>query len=295
MREAYARGANAMEIAREYLGLAENASLATEISYDLQAGEYLRLARQDPESHRRWVTQLGWVLDRYLEPGDSVLEVGCGDGTTLSGILEVLPDPARRTFAVDLSWSRVHVASQHLRSVGQSVSLAAGDMFRLPFPDHSMDVVFTSHAIEPNGGRDEEALAELLRVARRYLVLFEPVYELAGPTAQERMRSHGYVRRLVSAARVADANLLEVRRLEYSANPQNPSGLIVLDPRSRQELNGEDGTVLKPDFVCPHTKTILTESTGCLYSASAGLAYPVIDEVPVLRPEYALVATSLGA
>jgi SAM-dependent methyltransferase len=293
MREAYARGANAMEVAREYLGSAENTALATEISYDLQAGQYLKASYEDPGSHQAWITQLGGVLDPFLMPGASILEVGCGDGTTLSGVLDILPDSDRATFAVDLSWSRCHVAKRHLESLGRRVSVAAGDMFRLPFPDDSIDVVFTSHAIEPNGGRDDEALAELLRVTHRYVVLFEPLYEMADAAAQDRMRFHGYVRRLLSAAKAVDADLVEAKLLDFSPNPQNPSGLIVLARGRRSVGNPADGGVSRPGFACPLTFTPLAEAPGCLYSASAGIAYPMMVDVPVLRPEYAVVATAL--
>lgn len=300
MREAYARGANAMQVAREYLGSAENTGLATEISYDLQAGEYLRESREDPGRHHKWAAQLGGVLDPYLMPGGSLLEVGCGDGTTLSGVLNVLPDSERDIFAVDLSWSRVHVAKRHLEDLAQRVSAAAGDMFRLPFPDDSIDVVFTSHAIEPNGGRDDEALAELIRVTRRYLVLVEPLYEMADAAAQDRMRSHGYVRRLLSAAQAVDADplvdaeLLEARPLDFSTNRRNPSGLLVLARGNRSVGRTTDGDTSSPGFSCPLTFTALAEAPGCLYSASAGIAYPMLLDVPVLRPEYAVVATVLG-
>lgn len=49
----------------------------------------------------------------------------------------------------------------------------------MPLKDNSIDIVYTSHSIEPNGGREEEALEELYRVANKYLILLEPDYELA--------------------------------------------------------------------------------------------------------------------
>lgn len=45
-----------------------------------------------------------------------------------------------------------------------------------------------SHALEPNCGKEEEALRKCLRVARKAVVLVEPVYELASAEAQARMR-----------------------------------------------------------------------------------------------------------
>jgi ubiquinone/menaquinone biosynthesis C-methylase UbiE len=68
------------------------------------------------------------------------------------------------------------------------------DMAKLPLVDRSVDGVFASHALEPNHGRESELLAELLRVARRKLLLFEPSWEYANQATRSRMKKHGYVR-----------------------------------------------------------------------------------------------------
>ena len=56
--------------------------------------------------------------------------------------------------------------------------LFVGDLFNAPIEDSSFDVVYTSHSLEPNGGFERKALIELHRITRKYLVLFEPIYEL---------------------------------------------------------------------------------------------------------------------
>ena len=79
----------------------------------------------------------------------------------------------------------------------ESLSLFVADMALLPLADSSVDVVFTSHALEPNHGREEQLLKELLRVARRHLLLFEPSWENADQAVRDRMVQHGYVRDLL--------------------------------------------------------------------------------------------------
>ena len=69
-----------------------------------------------------------------------------------------------------------------------------GNMFHIPFADNSIDIVYTSHSMEPNGGREKEAMAELYRVAGKYLVLLEPSYELATDDGKQRMDRLGYVK-----------------------------------------------------------------------------------------------------
>lgn len=49
MKRAYDRGDNAMATARKLLGNSENLSVATLIAYDLQAGSYVALAKENPQ------------------------------------------------------------------------------------------------------------------------------------------------------------------------------------------------------------------------------------------------------
>ena len=74
-------------------------------------------------------------------------------------------------------------------------------MFNLPLLDNSIDIVYTSHSMEPNGGHEEELLAELYRVTNNYLILLEPAYEFASEEARARMRKHGYVTNLYETAK----------------------------------------------------------------------------------------------
>jgi hypothetical protein len=78
-----------MQQAREILtadhGSAQNHVLATLIAYDLQAGSYVEGARKDPEAKLRWCQQLADLIDPFLPPGGSLLEVGVGEATTMGG------------------------------------------------------------------------------------------------------------------------------------------------------------------------------------------------------------------
>ena len=55
-------------------------------------------------------------------------------------------------------------------------------------PDKSVDVVYTAHSLEPNGGRELEAVKELLRITSKRLILIEPSYELADKECKIRMK-----------------------------------------------------------------------------------------------------------
>ena len=154
-----------------------------------------------------------------------MLEVGAGEATTLAGVLAELSG-VRQAYGFDISWSRINVANEWLREQSQVAELFVGDLLNIPLADNSIDVIYSSHSLEPNGGREEEAIAECLRVARRSVVLIEPLYELASQEAQTRMRHHGYVRGLRKQQNDC-AEVIAWRLLDYVPTPLNPSGVLV--------------------------------------------------------------------
>ncbi len=288
MRTAYAAGANVMAHAREVTGSSANATLATLIAYDLQTGTYNELARRNPEVNARWCRQMAGILAPLLGSGDTVLEAGCGEATTLAGTLAHLPVAPARALGFDLSWSRCAEAREWLTGRGVAAGVFVADLFRIPLADASVDVVYTSHTVEPNGGREEQALRELLRVTRRTLVLVEPSYERADEAAQARMREHGYVRALRTVLEKLGARVTRDELLPFSVNPRNPSGLLVVEkhPVSPRRASG---------FQCPLTGAALADGGEVHFAESMGLAYPVLQGIPLLRPEHAVVASKLRA
>jgi SAM-dependent methyltransferase len=89
-----------------------------------------------------------------------VLDVGCGDGLSTAQF-----PPTVRTFGVDTSLDM-------LRRGGVQRSCVA-DAKRLPFPDNSFDLV-NGWEVLHHDPTPEQMVAEMVRVARRQVVLFEP-------------------------------------------------------------------------------------------------------------------------
>ena len=295
MREAYFQGRNAMEWCREYFRnskiIAEgNDLLATLVAYDLQAGSYVSAARSDREKKWRWCSQLADLLVGVLAEGDSILEVGVGEATTLAGVLGELGSKAGQAFGFDVSWSRVAEGRTWLRENGQGASLFVADLLNIPMGDGSVDVVYSSHSLEPNRGKEEEALRECLRVARKAVVLVEPIYELASAEAQARMRHHGYVEGLRATAEQLGAEVLDYRLLDYSPNPLNQSGVLCL---KKTGISGS--TNQAAPWRCPITGAELNCADDVFYAAEVGMAYPVLKGIPMLRAEHAIVASKLGS
>ena len=287
MRAAYARGENVMEYARQTAGELGNSPISTLIAYDLQAGTYIAGARANPEARVRWCDQLACILNPYITKQSSVLEVGCGEATTLAGVLKRLSNTPKHAFGLDISWSRCAHGLTWLAENAASADLFVADFFEIPLEDSSIDVVYTSHSLEPNGGHEEAAIKELMRIARRAVVLVEPVYELADAEAQARMRAHGYVRNLKKTAEMLGATVRDYRLLDYCGNPLNPSGLVLIE---KPAITSSESSNIQ--WRCPLTHSALVENAMGFYSPGTGVVYPVLGGIPLLRSSHAVVASS---
>lgn len=98
----------------------------------------------------------------------SVLEVGCGEGFLLKYLAE--RRPGWRLAGCDISASAVGYARQQCP---QSVSLRVGDIYRLPIPPASFDLVICSEVLE-HLDNAQAALAELKRVSRGHVLVTVP-------------------------------------------------------------------------------------------------------------------------
>lgn len=293
MKQAYQNDENCMEYARRAHGFANNLSIATEISYDLQSGSYVKYALSEEANTKEWCSHLASLVAPHLPPNGTIMEVGVGEATTLAGVLAALPVRPRQAVGFDISWSRCAHGRQWLKSNNQDACLFVADLFHIPLADDSVDVVYTSHSIEPNGGREEEALKELLRVARCAVVLVEPIYELASPEGQARMTQHGFVRGLKRTADMLDCTVLDYRLLEPlgRVNTLNPSGVIVMQ-KTRSQGVATSGAI---SWRCPLTHTELVPKGDALFSPATGVAYASIEDIPLLSRNNAVIASSLDS
>ncbi len=298
MREVYSKGGNATEWCRNYLGAFsgggdENELFATLVAYDLQAGSYVSAVRANSGNNQRWCKQLARLLFSVVKEGDAILEVGVGEATSLAGVLKEGLFKPGLALGFDVSWSRIGEGRKWLSENGQDAALFVADLLNIPLADHSVDVVYSSHSLEPNGGKERQAIRECLRVARKAVVLVEPIYELASDEAKARMRSHGYVEGLRETAEALGALITDYRLLDYSPNPLNPSGVLCLEKRDQDLIQP---AAIEKDAVpwqCPIAGLPIKAGTEFFYALEVGLAYPVLRGVPMLRAEHAIVASRL--
>ena len=289
IRALYDQGENITRWVQSQEGTDRNSVTAILYSYDAQAGSYIDNLKDSAASALKEAMgrDLGALLDK-LAP-DSLLEAGVGEGTSLAPILVHMSKRPSHVLGFDLSLSRLLFARKHLAKNGfGNVMLFTGDLDRIPIASASVDVVLTVHAVEPNHGREEAILTELLRVARKHVVMIEPSYEFASAEGRTRMDRLGYVRGLPSTLRRLGYPARVVERWLHNSNPLNQAALIVVDKFPA----GSGG---QPRFVSPVSGCDLVERKDCWFCPEDGHAFPILAGIPCLTIENAILASKLDA
>jgi ubiquinone/menaquinone biosynthesis C-methylase UbiE len=297
MRQAYLEGKNVMSFARNILkkySASDNQRIAILIAYDLQAGTYIEAVRKNYDFYKSWCRQLVSLMKNLIPKQGSILEVGVGEATTLSGVLELLGKKVSLAFGFDISLSRLILANEYLKRNIQKVKLFVADLQNIPLPDNSVDVVYSSHSFEPNRGYEEIMILECMRVARKAVVIVEPIYELASSEAKLRMDSHGYVKGLYKTAKRLNLEVLDYRLLKFSSNILNPSGVLSLKKKYdklNSKLNSKIVLRQKAFYICPITGHRLAPDKQNFLRSNMGTLYPVLSGVPLLRKEHAIISS----
>jgi ubiquinone/menaquinone biosynthesis C-methylase UbiE len=285
--EAYSRGENITELLRKVSGSISNTEEIIETSYDIRTGFYDNTL-QKPEI---WSLKRDYGLALASEIGaltipKSVLEAGVGEGKTMYFVTNSFEVQPNYLHGFDISWSRIASCREWLASHGfNNIFLSVASLRHAPYADRSFDIVYTSHAIEPNGGKERSILEELFRITSRHLILLEPGYELAPEASRQRMKGLGYCTGLVRHATDLGMKVVKHAMFPYTENPLNPTAITVI------EKNGGAPTAI-PRLVCPKYGTPLAEYPDSLYSADALRAYPKLLSIPCLRPEDGIIASS---
>lgn len=286
IKEIYANGENIIKYLKSINNNKQNTIEDILISYDFQSGSYIKGFSNDPEFKNNYCSALASIIES-LGNFDSIIEVGVGEATTLNTLIRKLTNIPSNVLGFDISWSRLKFAKEFLADFNlRDIVLFTANLFEIPLLDNSIDIVYTSHSIEPNGGKEEEAIKELFRITGKYLILLEPSYEFADEKSRKRMKEHGYITKLYSTANNLGYKIIEHRLFDYSANPSNPTGIMIIEKKSSPSNN--------PNLRCPISLTELIKyNNSLLYSKDSFLAYPVIDDIPCLLKENSILATHL--
>ena len=161
MKKFYLQGENINLLLKKLQVTEQNTEEIIETSYDLQSGNYISGMKDKKMAiHKQeYASEIVQNILALFEPC-SVLEAGVGEATTLAEVIKAFSGNHFIDFyGFDLCWSRIAYATSYLdKQVDVHASLCTGSLFEIPFLDSSIDIVYTSHSIEPNGGFEEPIL-----------------------------------------------------------------------------------------------------------------------------------------
>lgn len=281
----YDKGVNIMKLFRDLESETSNSLRAILVSYDMQAGSYVEYL-SDP-NHMDFVDNYTKAIARILDQMNchSVLEAGVGEATTLTNVAMRMDTMPNAVLGFDLSWSRIAYAKEYAKSKNVNASLFVGNLLEIPILSDSVDVVYTSHSIEPNRGKEKEIMSELYRIARRYLVLLEPSNELGSEQTKKRIEEHKYCKDLYQHAKELNLIVTEYRLFEYTSNPSNQTALMVVEKGLGEQPDQQDY------FACPVCKNLLKFHCGNYYCQNCFVVYPVIGDIPCLVSSHGILAS----
>ncbi len=274
LAELYERGVNITTELKRRAKIAENTVEAIKIAYDFQAGTCITEFLRDSRYPRQLAALFAEAIAQHFPQAKSIIDVGCGELTNSSCLFSKLGN-FDTFYAMDLSLSRLLMGRaftrQHYVNLPE-INVFAGSMDFLPLPDNSIDLIISSHAVEPNRGREQTIIRELARVCRLGFILQEPDYRSATAEQRARMDTLGYVNALEPAIEACGLDLA-VSPLPIWTNELNKTSFF-LAKKPKAELAA---TI---NYIDPISKMPLIKDGDLYFSPDRGILYPVVKGVP---------------
>lgn len=283
IKKYYKNGYNIMKILRELEGRETNSLKAIMIAYDLQTGNYIE-SLQKPDKYNYIHNYSKTIANLFNDiEYDSILEVGVGEGITIKHVYEYLKNKPKKIFGFDISWSRIAYGLRYLQENKIPSDMFVGDLFEIPMLDNSIDIVYTSHSIEPNRGKEKEAIKELYRITKKYLILLEPSFELGNSETKKHIEEHVYCKNLYDYAKELNLNVIENRLFDYSNKSNNQTQLLIIE----KNVNSNN----TPSYACPVCKQKLIFHNDNYFCEDCSLIYPVINKIPCLTKNNSILGS----
>ena len=165
------------------------------------------------------------------------------------------------------------------KDLSNNLSLIVAVIAQLPLANNSVDVVFASHTLETNHGREELLFEELLRIARQHLLLFEPSWKNANQAVKDRMTQHDYIRHLPKHIENVGGCIVSIKPLPNPLNPMNPTYCYDVKSMENIEQTFFDNRI----FQYPRFGHLLYKQQSYGWSHEGGWAYPDTDGIACFR------------
>jgi uncharacterized protein YbaR (Trm112 family) len=258
------------------------------LSYDRQAGSYIKQYNNEKNKYYNHCRSLYEEMHAYLRNGSSLLEAGTGECVTLLPLAKIINKEFKNInyLGFDFSFSRLLLGKYFLQKNNLFASLFCSNMNNIGLVDNCVDIVFSNHGIEPNGGQEETILKEMLRISNKYVFLFEPIYELNPKKNRIRMNKFGYVKNLYNICKKLDCSIIKYELLNSAhSRRSNLTGVIILKKKISR--------IKQKKFKCLITNFQLEKKDGFYYNKNPGILYPIVKSIPLLLDKSAIMCSKI--
>ena len=191
----------------------------------------------------------------------SFLEVGAGELTHINKIYNLLKKnnfKIDKSGALDISFKRLLAGKKYLKSKKNKINyIVQGNAAELPFADDSFDLIYTTHCLEQVPSLFVESVNEMLRVAKNYVVLLEPSFELSNEITSNYITYKGYVQ--INKKLLGNIKYKYFKRIKLPFKQYlNGAELIIYKKKSKKNKRS------KVEFICPKNKTVIHKKKGTI-------------------------------
>ena len=120
-----------------------------------------KILKDPPEAYKNLFKQEREILKENIKTGNSVLDIGCGDGRNILSIVDI----TKNIIGVDIDIKAVRAARKNLKE-NPEVYIIQGSVFELPFVSNVFDVSIFLMTLVNLKDKKLDALLEIKRVTK---------------------------------------------------------------------------------------------------------------------------------
>tara|TARA_B100001989_G_scaffold9784_1_gene6359 strand:- start:6880 stop:7755 length:876 start_codon:yes stop_codon:yes gene_type:complete len=259
-----------------------------QMSYDIRSGHAIKIFSKRKVFFKKYIDEVVSLISKNFFGVKTILDCGSGELLTTNLLSEKMKG-LDKLYCFDFSFKRLLDGKNFSNKVSfkskSKLEIFCADMFNIPLPDNSIDLITTFQSLEPNGSYELKLIKELLRVSKKGLFLMEPDYENANLKQKKRMRKFNYVKNLPKVFENLKVKFKVIQMKNNGNNLNRCSAFIVYKKKTKKNN--------KPYFIDPANKKKLNKMKDFLYEKDDGNLYFSFKSIPILIKEKALFAPFL--
>ena len=248
------------------------------LSYELQAGSYLSALENKEffKKNEKYCSEFSKIFSQYKP--SSILHVGTSNGKSICSIIKNMKKKPEDVYGLDISLSSLMFAKKYSENVKPKINFFLGSALNIPFKDNSFDIVFTIQTIASNIGNERKIIKELVRVAKKIVIINQPLYNPKNKKLTAHMEKHAFSKDIMNTIKKMKLNILDNFFLKNDLSTVNKTSVVIINKNSSSKEN--------PIGYCsPKSKNFLKKINNHFYCEEEGRLYPVINGIPCLESD----------